>query len=1100
MMKFEEKFKTEYARLNAAQKKAVDQINGPVMVVAGPGTGKTQLLAMRVANILRQSDAEARGILCLTFTESAAANMTERMVRIFGPAAYQVTVNTFHGLGSEIINRYNQHFYNGAIFAPADELTTGRIIESILSGLPHSNSLAGTMNGRFTHFGAVISTISDLKRAGLLPEESQIIIDQNLAFCNKITPLIQEVFANRVSKATVNAAEKLLAVAVDLSEKIRPIEFSNEPTLAEIFANSLENALSQARSSGKTTALTAWKKQFVATDDAKSLVMRDQIKSQKLAAVNEIYAEYLRQMIEQELYDYADMILSVVHALEKFPSLKSDLQEKYQYILVDEFQDTNDGQMRLLHNLTDYDDQPNIMVVGDDDQAIFRFQGADISNIQSFRDRYPATETVVLTENYRSGDEILKSASAVSGQIEQRLSKIFDLEKTLTANVATPGEIRQILATDRQHENTHVAELIKREIDSGRNPAEIAVIGRRHSDLENMLPFLNEQEISVSYERENNILDNELIEILELMARVVLGIAARDDRNVDAWLVQLLSYPTWGIAARDVWQISLAASRQSKYWLEIMLDYSDQTRKLAEWLIVMSATSQTEPLEIVIDQLLGRTDSDENFHSPLREYYFSSQKLAANPTAFLEFLSNLSKMRQTLRDYQPSADKNYRLRLADFIELVDTYRELGKPLTVTTNWGDGRRVNLLTAHKAKGLEFDSVYIINAASENWGQKSRSRPRLISFPANMPFQIAGDNSDEQLRLLFVAWTRSKHQLTVSSHQIGDSSKQLLPLEYLTEIDNFETQILPKPTVSAQAKQLETAWYSGLTNIENPAKRLSLNEVLADRLARYKLSATDLNNFIGVDKGGPANFLMQSLLRFPNAKSPAAAFGTAMHTALQRAHIHLTARSDNKPLEDIIGDFESSLRDAPLSERDFEFYLTKGIDALKVFYDQRIESFDAGQIVEYNFHSENVAIGDVRLTGKIDLIDLDNKSKSLFLTDYKTGKAPRSWTGKTDYEKVKLHKYRQQLMIYKMLVEKSNRFRGFAVEKGVLEFVEPLGGQITQLEMIYDSAEMDNFIDLLKAVWTRIMSLDLPPVDDFSPDFQGILDFEAFLLKKP
>ena len=107
------KFAAELERLNASQKSAVLQTDGPLMVVAGPGTGKTQLLAMRVANILQTTDTDAGSILCLTFTESASANMVHRMTSIFGAEAYRVAVNTFHGLGSDIISRYGQYFYSG---------------------------------------------------------------------------------------------------------------------------------------------------------------------------------------------------------------------------------------------------------------------------------------------------------------------------------------------------------------------------------------------------------------------------------------------------------------------------------------------------------------------------------------------------------------------------------------------------------------------------------------------------------------------------------------------------------------------------------------------------------------------------------------------------------------------------------------------------------------------------------------------------------------------------------------------------------------------------------------------------------------------------
>ena len=1095
-MNFTTRFLENYDKLNTNQKKAVDKIDGPVMVVAGPGTGKTQLLAMRVGNILKQTDTDPSSILCLTFTESAAANMTERMTAIFGPTAYQVNVNTFHGLGSEIINRYSEYFYNGAIFQPADELTTGQIIQDILAELPYSNPLSKMFNDQFTYAGKVTSAISHIKRAGLLPEELQLLLEQNLAFCSQIAPFIKETFTDRISKKTILAGRTLLEHVETISHHYPQLAIANEPSLAEIIVNSLKIAVETAENTDKTTALTAWKKTMTETNGAGDIVLRDQKNSEVLIAVNGVYAEYLRRMSAGQLYDYDDMILRVVHAIEMSPTLKAELQEKYQYVLVDEFQDTNDSQMRLLWNLTDYDSSPNIMVVGDDDQAIFRFQGADISNIQSFRNRYQNVETVVLTENYRSGRKVLDAAGDIAQQITERLSTIFDLEKNLTDAKPQTAVVHQAVATTREHENSHVTSMITNEIEQGRTPSDIAVIARRHSDLESLLPFLAKANIPVAYERENDVLSSEPVLLLEQLARVVVGISSRNDDQVDALLPELLSHPAWGLTPRDIWRISLTANRERKYWLEIMLNYSDQTKAIGEWLIQMGATSHYTPLETMLDQLFGSQDKigDEGFVSPLYGYFFSPERLAADPTAYLSFLANLNALRQTLREYHRDNDAS--LLLQDLLLLIEAYRSLGKRLVATTTIGGRNRLNLLTVHKAKGMEFDSVYVLNASSNVWGEKSRSNNSSITFPSNMPFQPAGDTTDERLRLLFVAMTRAKQRLMISSHQLSPSGKPLLPLEYLLENSVIETETLTEPPLPELTDQLETAWHTPLTDTINPDNRQLLQDCLSDRLGRYRLSATDLNRFIDIPNDGPQGFLMRSLLRFPSAMSAPATFGTVIHAALQRAHTHLSAQGHIKPLEDVLGDFETLLRHESLGDRDFEFYLQKGVDDLKVFYDQRIKDFQPTQIVEHDFYSDNIMLGQVRLTGKIDLIDIDKEQKTLLLTDYKTGKAPRSWQGRTDYEKIKLHKYRQQLMFYKLLVERSPRFKGYTVTGGVLEFVEPVDGAIKRLEMEYDPAEQADFIKLVEAAWQRIINLDLPDISAFSGDMRGIIDFEKFL----
>lgn len=1094
-MSFDTKFLDNYRSLNEAQRTAVDQIDGPVIVVAGPGTGKTQLLAMRVGNILRQTDTDPSSILCLTFTESAAANMTERMAAIFGPTAYQVTVNTFHGLGSEIISRHSEHFYNGAIFKPADELTAGQVVQEILAELPHSNPLTKVFNDKFTYLDKVTRAISDIKRAGLLSEEMHLLLEQNLAFCRQASPIISEIFAERITKKTIDAASSVLNDLETIVSDYKQLSFVNEPPLAEVIVNSFKSAIEDAETSGKTNSLTAWKKSNLETNDKGKHVLKDQTRTEILAAVSGVYAEYLRRMDVHQLYDYDDMILRVIQAVETSPALKADLQEKYQYILVDEFQDTNDSQMRLLKNLTDFDNHPNVMVVGDDDQAIFRFQGADISNIMSFHDTYPDSDPIVLTNNYRSGRHILDAASNVAGQIGERLSTSLGFEKQLIDAKPVDTIVRQVLANTEEHENANLVSMIEQEIKAGRSPADIAVIARKHKDLISLLPFLAKANIPVNYERENDVLASEPIVALEQLVRVVISLAGREDDMVDTLLPELLSHPAWQLSPQDIWQISLAANRDHKYWLEILLEYSDQTKAIGEWIIKMSAFSHHTPLETMLDWLFGNeTAADESFTSPLYNYFFSRERLDDDPTAYLTFLSSISTLRNALRDYRPDNTSN--LLLYEFLSLIDAYRSLGKRLVAVTAIGGHDRLNLLTVHKAKGMEFDSVYIVNASSNMWGQKSRGNNSSITFPSNMPFQPAGDSSDEQLRLLFVAMTRARRQLTISSHQLSPTGKPLLPLEYIIDDDTIAVESLPEPTIPELEDQLETAWHSALTSTTGTDQRQTLLDTLSDKLARYRLSATDLNRFIDIPDGGPQGFLMQSLLKFPSARTAPLVFGTAMHATLQRSHTHLTVHGHAKPLEDVLGDFETILRGESLSDRDFEFYLQKGLDDLKVFYDQRISSFTPAQMTEFDFYSDNIIIGEARLTGKLDLIDIDKDDKTLIVTDYKTGKAPLSWKGKTDYEKIKLHRYRRQLMFYKLLVERSSQFKNYTVERGVLEFVEPIDGEIRRLELDYSEADMDDFVNIIHAVWRFIMTLDLPDISQFSVDYKGILEFEDFL----
>ena len=193
-MDYNAEFGKKFKQLNDEQRQAVEQIDGPVMVVAGPGTGKTQLLSMRVANILRTTDTLPSNILCLTFTEAAATNMTERLSTIIGADAYKVEINTFHGFGSSIINRFSEYFYNGDEYQPADELTQGEIINDALAELEYNNPLRSMNQGRFVRQPQLLSLIKDLKGAALSPDELRQIMNQNLEFCERIGDDVARVF------------------------------------------------------------------------------------------------------------------------------------------------------------------------------------------------------------------------------------------------------------------------------------------------------------------------------------------------------------------------------------------------------------------------------------------------------------------------------------------------------------------------------------------------------------------------------------------------------------------------------------------------------------------------------------------------------------------------------------------------------------------------------------------------------------------------------------------------------------------------------------------------------------------------------------------
>lgn len=1087
-------FKSRYKNLNTAQKEAVDTIDGPLMVVAGPGTGKTELLSMRVAAILQRTDTLPENILCLTFTESGATAMRERLVSIIGADAYKVAIHTFHSFGSEIINLYRQFFYSGADFRPADDLSSYEILRDILDELPFDNPLSSKMNGEYTYLSDILRSISELKKSGLTSDELLRVLDSNDEVLNRFENSLATIFSQRVSKQTI---AQLQPLSLDIAQYQHVSLPPGITPLANTMALSLAHTIDEATNTNSTKPITAWKNKWMQKDEQGTLIFKDRGRHEKLRALSYVYFQYLDRMQEASLYDFDDMVLRVVHALEVFPDLRYNLQEKYLYIMVDEFQDTNLAQARILHSLTALEtgDAPNIMVVGDDDQAIYSFQGAEVRNIMHFRQQYEGAKLVVLTENYRSAETILTHSRAVITQGNERLELYVDeLNKTLVARTNPPHAAVSL----HEHstiidERTALVDAVQQQIARGTKPETIAVITRRHKELEALLPYFHAEGIAVNYERRDNVLELGSIRQLSLLATIVMLIAEKRLDEADELLPELLAHPAWGFTPQDVWKLSLAAHKNHAGWLEEMA-VQPRFITLHAWLIAMAQKSLIEPAEHVLDELLG-TPTDEKpdtFVSPLYTYFFSDDVRANDFDSYLTCLEALRTIRNKLREYRP----NHTLLLADFVEFIELHQQHGSGITSIRVRSDTPQfaVWLMTAHKSKGLEFDHVYVPGVIDNAWGEKARSRSRLLTYPENLPLSPTGDTLDERLRLFYVAMTRARQTLTVSYATRNDSDKPTLAASFLVN-EMWKPRVQQQPKAPKQiAAELQQEWHSTYTTLPQS----TMQQLLAPMLERYKLSATHLNAFLDVSRGGPQNFLLTNLLRFPQAMSSNAAYGSAIHRTLQRAHAHLQATGARRPLEDVLGDFETNLKDMHLSEHDFSQFVTRGTSALTAFLTQHYQEFSTDDVAELSFAGQQSRIGTAHLTGALDVVRLDPKAKTIIVTDYKTGSPSTSWQGKTDYEKIKLHKYKQQLMFYKLLVEHSRDFAGYTVEQGVLQFVEPSKlGSMHQLTLSFDASELATFTRLVLAVWNRIIALDLPDVSDFSADYKGVQAFESWLL---
>lgn len=1084
-------FEQRYRQLNAEQQLAVDTIEGPVMVVAGPGSGKTELLSMRVANILKQTDAAPSSILCITFTEAAAANMRKRLVGLIGQAAYDVAIHTFHSFGTSIIQQYGEYFYDGAEVMPADDIMTLQIVTDILSSLPKGNPLVSFHQEQgFVHAKKIIAAINDIKKGALTPDIFEQLTKDTIAFQRETAEIVSTMFQGPIKKGMLDSVPDFVAQLSSATfGNMRP--FSTMHTLKERLLMDLKPVLE----SDSTKPLTAWKNLYTEKDELKKTVWKELKHHKKYEALAEVYTQYQQELKKRALVDFNDMLMRVVEGLKEHADLRYTLQERHLYILVDEFQDTNAIQLELVRLLAQTDDatyKPNILAVGDDDQAIYKFQGANVDNLLSFKDLFPDPAYIVLDKNYRSTAEILACAEEVIQVSEERLSNLMPdvFVKHLTAaNTLLEKGYIQIHKTDSaENEAEWVSSQIQKLIESGVEPEEIAILGRNHAHLRFTADTLLAKNIAFAYERSDNVLDSPTIEELLTMLELSAVLISPKTELRDDLLAKVLSYPTWRIPSLTLWHISMQAYAGRTTWFDLLKEHEDAgLRHIALFFIEVAKYAQTEPIETIFDMLTGVTpvevedgDLSVSITSPFKEYHVLDTKNEAT----LLVLAQLRGCLKAIRQYLPK-----QLVLADeFVATLQLYRQYGMSIPADNALLKRHQgVQIMTVHKSKGLEFEYVFIVHATQKAWEKKGGGNGE-IALPKFLGLRAQPETESDFRKLFFVAVTRAKRFVQFSYPEQDDKGKSTIPTRYL------EGEHMPV----AETAEITTATEHSLRLSPAIIMTDAHHDFLSQILANYSLSTTHFNSYLDVMNGGPQQFLIDHILRFPARKQPSASYGTAMHSALEFTHRHLHETKTLPPLALILETFTVALGRERLSQEERRKYSQYGEEQLSMYIAERGPSLRPEDLVERNFRHDNVHIGEAHITGKIDRLHIDKTNRTIEVCDWKTGKALRSWNGKQDFEKKKLWAYKNQLMFYKLLVENSPQYRGkYIVNKGFLEFLENRDGEIISLPTDFSHEEMQTFKTLIEKVFARIMQQNFPDTSHYPQTFAGIQQFVQDIL---
>lgn len=982
--------------LSQSQNECVQTINGPVMVLAGPGTGKTFTVIQRLREMILTHKIQPASILCLTFSETAAKEMKERLEKEIAEASEGITVGTYHAFCNEVIAKNPEYFKMTENVDVIDEIVRYRIMTEIFEEL--KPQYLRTDKGDFYHYvKEVIAAISEIKKTRTSKEKYFEIIETG------------EKFRGGLLEALAQKEEKELAGKKVTKKLLKEIE-------------SYQKNIDRA---------------------------------QEIYKIYEIYADKLKA---SNYVDFDDMINFVLDVFEQNPEFLQMIAARYRYFLVDEYQDTNFAQNRLVFKLAEGAGNDNVFVVGDDDQIIYGFQGAQSDNLEKFLRHYPEAKVICLENNFRSSQNILDFSYEFISQDDCRIEfnpefERYGISKKLTAkNEKLPNNPIKFLSFEQlSQERNFIADEILNLInspdcpvkDGEKNLAEIAVLVKRNSDAKDFMELLNVRGVPAQLKKNKTIFEVEASILTIFYLKMLLNPDIHSDKFFGAVLC-----PPFGFSPWDYAFLLEEYKNHGRNFIETMRQKSDYNwqnpKKIEEFLKTYDKLKEKIEefnLADLVESVLEKTG--------IREFYSSSEIDRG------ENLQAVETLLQEAQKFQKTMKTGF---LGDFTEHLDIAFNEGFDIAISKEENRQNAVQLMTLHGSKGREFEYVFMPELLSKNW-EKYRNIEK-IKLPVDRVFF---EPKSEHLRLLFVGITRAKHTLCLSYPKNIDDKvvilteyfSELLKKSSLLEINHFE---LENDSAQNEVKSSPSLKFDYKKHFAQQLKEI------VEKLA---LSPSSMDMYLKCPRGFLYSRIYKIVSRELDTKE--LDFGNAIHRVLEKV-VKSAMETGNYPSkEEIIASFDTEFGNEekykiknPIHK---EILTERGKKALEQFYPY-LKAVFPSRLFSTEHDLGMVDLEGMKLTGKIDKIE-KNEDGTYFLTDYKTGRSYGA--GKAAYDK-----YLDQIQFYKLAFEAKNG--GAKVSKVAIVYVED--PEKTYVQEVCDN-DNNEIKEKIEEVFSKIKNMEFEPI---------------------